>query len=187
MRGLAKSVGLQLEWCMQKELDSETKPKYEIVKQFFLFFFWERYCLHCPWAFSVFNARYPEISISFAAFCKLRPKNVLLLKNTPMDQCKCKTYENFVFKLSALKINYDDDLSEKCLCEVHIYIRMLGWWMSGTSRWKKNPFIELLLIKLLLTTDCRWRQQSAMHGKNLHYSITTITSDELLSHTSATC
>ena len=35
MRGLAKSVGLQLEQCMQKELDSETKRKYEIVKQFF--------------------------------------------------------------------------------------------------------------------------------------------------------
>ena len=35
MRGLAKSVGLQLERCMQKELDSETTQKYEIVKQFF--------------------------------------------------------------------------------------------------------------------------------------------------------
>ena len=35
MRGLAKSVGLQLEQCMQKELDSQIKPKYEIVKQFF--------------------------------------------------------------------------------------------------------------------------------------------------------
>ena len=41
VRGLAKSVGLQLEWCMQKELDSETKQKYEIMKQFF-FFFWKR-------------------------------------------------------------------------------------------------------------------------------------------------
>ena len=35
VRGLAKSVGLQLEQCMQKELDSQIKPKYEIVKQFF--------------------------------------------------------------------------------------------------------------------------------------------------------
>ena len=34
-------------------------------------------------AFSAFKARYREISISFTAFCKLRPKNVLLLKNTP--------------------------------------------------------------------------------------------------------
>ena len=146
MRGLAKAVGLQLEWCMQKELDSETKQKYEIAKQVF---FWKRYCLHCPWAFSAFKARCPEISISFTAFCKLRPKNVLLLKNTPMDQCKCKVYENFVFKLSALKINYDDDFSEKCLCEVHIYIHMLGWWMSGTSRWKKIPFIELPIDQII--------------------------------------
>ena len=45
MRGLAKSVGLQLERCLQKELDSETKWKYEIVKVFF----GKRYCLHCPW------------------------------------------------------------------------------------------------------------------------------------------
>ena len=37
VRGFAKSVGLQLERCMQKELDSETKQKYEIVKVFFFF------------------------------------------------------------------------------------------------------------------------------------------------------
>ena len=71
-------------------------------------------------AFSVFKARYPEINISFTAFCKLRPKNVLLLKNTPMDQCKCKVHENFIFKLSALKINYHDNFWEKCLCEGHV-------------------------------------------------------------------
>ena len=71
-------------------------------------------------AFSVFKARYPEISISFTACCKLRPKNALLLKNTPMDQCKCKVHENFIFKLSALKINYHDNFWEKCLCEGHV-------------------------------------------------------------------
>ena len=105
-------MGLQLERCMQKELDSEAKQKYEIVKVFF--FFEKDIAYTAPGlkdyvtvyeggkkrqlqkhylnmflreAFSVFKARYPEISISFTAFCKLRPKNVLLLKNTPMDQC----------------------------------------------------------------------------------------------------
>ena len=128
---------------MQKELDSETRQKHEIVKQFFFEKdivytapglkdwavyeggkkqrLWKHYLtMFLREAFSVFKARYPEISISFTAFCKLRPKNVLLLKNTPMDQCKCKVHENFIFKLSALKINYHDNFWEKCLCEGHV-------------------------------------------------------------------
>ena len=113
---------------------------------------------HCIWrwkktttmflreAFSVFKTRYHEISISFTAFWKLKPKNILLLKNTPMDQCKCKVHENFIYKLSALKINYHDNFWEECL---HVYIHMLGWWMSGMSRWKKIPFIELTIDQII--------------------------------------
>ena len=78
-------------------------------------------------AFSVFKARYPEISISFTAFCKLRPKNDLL-KNTPMDQCKCKVHENYIFKLSALKINYHHNFWEKSLCEGHSQIFTSTCW-----------------------------------------------------------
>ena len=106
-------------------------------------------------AFNVFKARYPEISISFTACCQLRPKNVLLLKNTPMDQCKCKVYENFIFKLSALKINYHDNFWEKCLCEGLSQITSTCW--AGECQeclgGKKFPLLNYLLIKLLLTMN----------------------------------
>jgi hypothetical protein len=37
-------------------------------------------------AFAVFQGLNPQASVSFAKFCSLRPENVLLLKNTPVDQ-----------------------------------------------------------------------------------------------------
>ena len=43
-------------------------------------------------------------NISFSKFCSLRPKSVLLLKDTPIDQCKCKLHEHFQMKLKGLNI-----------------------------------------------------------------------------------
>lgn len=54
--------------------------------------------------------------VGFSKFCSLRPKNVLLLKNTPMDQCKCKHHENFRLMLKALKVNYDGGWWDNVLC-----------------------------------------------------------------------
>ena len=39
---------------------------------------------------------------SFSHFANLRPKNVLLLGDTPKDQCKCQVHENVFLKLRAL-------------------------------------------------------------------------------------
>ena len=44
---------------------------------------------------------------SLSAFCKLRPKNVLLLNDTPEDTCKCQTHENLFLKLDAMGCTYD--------------------------------------------------------------------------------
>ena len=49
---------------------------------------------------------YPDKEIGFTMFIKLRPKNVPLLKNKPIDQCKCSLYENFCFKLEAPRISF---------------------------------------------------------------------------------
>ena len=103
-------------------------------------------------SFSVFKARYPEISISFAGFWKLRPKNVLLLKNTQTDQCKCKVHENFIFKLSASKINYHDNFWEKCLCEGHSKIFTSTCWAGECQErlgGKRIPFIELPIDQII--------------------------------------
>lgn len=55
-------------------------------------------------AHSIFKAKHPDVTIGYPAFCKKKPQNVLLLKNTPLDQCRCEKHENFFFKLTALKI-----------------------------------------------------------------------------------
>ena len=65
--------------------------------------------------------------ISFTVFCKLQPVNVLLLGDSPKDQCKCMTHENFFLKLEALDIEYtsyywnsilcDATLNSDCWCE----------------------------------------------------------------------
>ena len=56
--------------------------------------------------------------VSFSVFCDLRPKNVLLLQNSPKDQCKCVTHENLFFKLDAIGISYDSSFWQKVLCSV---------------------------------------------------------------------
>ena len=56
-------------------------------------------------------------SISFSLFCDLRPQNVLLLGNSPKDQCKCLTHENLFYKLSALGIEYSSDFWKDVLCD----------------------------------------------------------------------
>lgn len=67
--------------------------------------------------FSVFKEEFPDNKIQFSSFCALRPKNVLLLKDTPLEQCKCITHENFILKLKCFKINYDSSYWNNILCD----------------------------------------------------------------------
>ena len=55
---------------------------------------------------ALFLERHPDMPISFSAFAKLHPPNVLLLKDSPGDQCKCQMHENFRLQLIALGIQY---------------------------------------------------------------------------------
>ncbi|RUS87408.1 hypothetical protein EGW08_004862 [Elysia chlorotica] len=41
-------------------------------------------------AYKLFQASHSDVRIGFSKFCALKPKNVLLLKDTPSDQCKCQ-------------------------------------------------------------------------------------------------
>ena len=49
--------------------------------------------------FAMFKAENQDCEIGFSS---MRPKNVLLLKNQPLDQFKCSIHEN-----NALRINID--------------------------------------------------------------------------------
>lgn len=69
-------------------------------------------------AYAIFKDKHPEYAISFSTFCKLRPENVYLLHETPIDQCKYMICENFSLKLKCLKITYDSETFwEKALCD----------------------------------------------------------------------
>ena len=67
-------------------------------------------------AFQLFKLAHPEIKIGFSKFASLLPVNVLLLKDQPSDQCKCRFHENFSLKLKGLNITYADDFWSKHLC-----------------------------------------------------------------------
>lgn len=58
-------------------------------------------------AHELYTEMHPNNHVGYSKFCELRSKNVLLLHETPADQCKCKFHENFLLKLKALKVTYD--------------------------------------------------------------------------------
>ena len=57
--------------------------------------------------FVMFKGENLDCEIGFSLFVSLRPKNVLLLKNQPLDQHKCSIHENSYLLLNALGINID--------------------------------------------------------------------------------
>ena len=62
--------------------DSEKK---KLRKYFFAMFFREAHEVYC---------QTQDNPVSFSTFCNLHPKNVLLLADSPKDQCRCLIHEN---------------------------------------------------------------------------------------------
>ena len=58
-----------------------------------------------------------EEMCSLSAFCKLRPKYVLLSSGTPEDTCKCQTHENLFLKLDTMGCSYDLSFWVEVLCD----------------------------------------------------------------------
>ena len=56
---------------------------------------------------ALFKGENQDCEIAFSLFASLRPKNVLLSKNQPLDQGKCSVHENSYPLLNALGINID--------------------------------------------------------------------------------
>lgn len=69
-------------------------------------------------AFFIFKEENPDFEIGFSKFCSLRPKNVLLLKSTPTEQCKCIIHENIFYKLKALHYAYSNEFWKNILCDI---------------------------------------------------------------------
>ena len=84
---------------LKDEITLWENGKKKKLRKYFLTMFWRE-------VLAIFQSIYGEV-MNFSAFCKLRPKNVLSLKDTPVDQCKCKLRENFRLLLKALSISYN--------------------------------------------------------------------------------
>ena len=60
----------------------------------------------------------PADKVGLSKFCNLRPRNVLLLKDTLSDQGRCNIHEKFFMKLQALQKTYDSNFWSNFLCDV---------------------------------------------------------------------
>ena len=58
-----------------------------------------------------------EDKCSSSTFCNFHPKNVLLLDESPKQQCKCQIHENLFIKLEAMGIYYEKDWWNTMLCD----------------------------------------------------------------------
>ena len=92
-------------------------------------------------AYAIFKLSHPEPTVCFSKFCALRPKNVLLLKNTPMDQCKCKHHENFILRLKGLNQVYDESWWMKYLCSSDDLES--SCWMNDCDKCKDGKLFDL--------------------------------------------
>ena len=64
---------------------------------------------------AIFQQTHCDISLSI--FCKLQPKNVLLIGGSPKDQCRCLIHKNLFLKLDAFGITYTTDFWKDILCD----------------------------------------------------------------------
>ena len=145
--GFAKRVGLAIrdqmnERLTQHHLNAMSEDDKEIIRNFFLRpdIVWTAPGMKdemCVWGengekmklrklflthflkevFSLFKEEYPDIKVGFSKFCSLRPVNVLLMKKTSFDQCKCAKHENFMFILKGLGSEYSNIFWDEILCE----------------------------------------------------------------------
>ena len=103
-------------------------------------------------AHSIYLETHPDNPIGRAKFCDLRPKNVLLLSQTPADQCRCMVHDNFRAKLQGLSINYSDDFWGTMLCDSSYNSKC---WQLLCDNCKNG---QMLTISLALKKQITWRE-----------------------------
>ena len=81
---------------------------------------------------------------SFSAFCKLRPSNVLLLNDTPKEQCKCQIHESFFMRLEPMGYSYGN--GGNVFCDVSENSK---WWLSECQSCRNGK-------KLVPTKPCNF-------------------------------
>lgn len=113
--------------------------------------------------------------MGYSTFCKYRPQNVLLLKETPKEQCLCEKHANFQFALDALGITYDESFWVQTLCETS---QNSSCWNNTCKRCSHGKLLVAGKPLTSLTKRSLWKKQS---DKRLQRITEEITIEQVMS------
>ncbi|KAK6172966.1 hypothetical protein SNE40_016513 [Patella caerulea] len=108
----------------------------------------------------------------------MRPKNVLLLKQQPLDQCKCKLHENFSLKLSSFDINSNNLFWCNVLCDPDNY--QSECWKGLCAMCKDGQNLIPLLMKDDMDKTIQYREWVKDTSKSLHKATKTVSLGDLI-------
>lgn len=126
-------------------------------------------------AYAMFCDENPGTQVGYSTFCKYRPQNVLLLKETPKEQCLCEKHANFQFALDALGITYDESFWVQTLCETS---QNSSCWNNTCKRCSHGKLLMSGKPLTSLTKRSLWKKQS---DKRLQRITEEITIEQVMS------
>ena len=126
-------------------------------------------------AYAIFKVVHPEVQVGFSKFCECRPQNVLLLHDSPRDQCRCKIHENLILRLKGLRIQYQSDTFwPLVLCDPTPNSSCWRQKCTDCSGGKK------FTMDIEPETNITWREWEKTADKGLRYVINEGCAAELL-------
>ena len=200
--GLAKRVGIRLQLNMEREMSPRMAQQHEVVSCIRQFYFRPDIIYTVPdmkgemtiWvngvkskerkhymtmflreAYAIFKVVHPEVHVGFSKFCECRPQNVLLLHDSPRDQCRCKIHENLILRLKGLRIQYQSDtFCPLVLCDPTPNSSCWRQKCTDCSGGKK------FTMDIEPETNITWREWEKTADKGLRYVINEGCAAELL-------
>lgn len=119
--------------------------------------------LHLKEAHFLFKEKYPDYQIGYSKFCSLRPENVLFIKDTPVNQCKCFKHENFEMMLNGLKLKYNHRFLGKFLCSETVdknQVLQSDCWRNECENCRDGNLLTMDSVDPMFTAETRvnWNQ-----------------------------
>ena len=120
--------------------------------------------------FAMFKAENQDCETGFSLFVSLRPKNVLLLKNQPLDQYKCSIHENSYLLLNALGVNIDKiSFWQILLCDSEDYTSSCWKGECNSCNGKAIPFPNIIRNRIISYKEWGYNDQKRLTLKTLEY------------------
>ena len=131
----------------------------------------EVFTMYLREVFAIFKGKSQDYEIAFSLLTSLRPKNVLLWKNQPLDQCKCSVHKNSYLLLNILAVDIDKiSFWQAALCDSEDYTS--SCWKeecdSGSSG-KAIPFPTIISNKIISYKEWGYNDQKKLTLKAFKY------------------